>query len=423
MRRKLVQSQVSELSINPAKQIACAMASGGIARSTEQLLHELQVHQIELEMQNDQLRLSQNSLEEQRDRYLELYDFAPCGYITLSNTGLIDAINLTGAGLLVEERRQLIMRRFASFVVDEDKDRWYRFFLHAMKNDTKNSCELSLRRSDGQLFYARLECIRLDKKGLSQQLRISVLDQTKSKQSQIAIDKNVSELEEARQVIEKSRSELRGLASRNESVREDERKHIAREVHDELGQLLTGLQMNVSMLSSTFGRDNAALQEQLQVTLEMANQSLAVARNVAAALRPASLDMGIISAIEWLIERFSKNTSIHCEVHVLEINRDIKLDENSRNILFRIAQESLTNIVRHAKATKVDIEMGQQDNSFYLEIKDNGCGFDPDSIKSGTFGLVGIRERVFSLGGKLTINSMPGKGTAINVRLNNHTVK
>jgi signal transduction histidine kinase len=155
----------------------------------------------------------------------------------------------------------------------------------------------------------------------------------------------------------------------------------------------------------------------------MANQSLAVARNVAAALRPASLDMGIVAAIEWLIERFSKNTSIKCEVHVLEINRDITLDENSRNILFRIAQESLTNIARHAKATKVDIQIGQQDKSFYLEIKDNGCGFDQDTIRSGAFGLVGIRERVLSLDGTLTIHSTQGKGTTINVRLNNHTLE
>jgi signal transduction histidine kinase len=423
MRRKLLQSQVSESGKVDATINSLSVANDGVTLSTEQLLHELQVHQIELEMQNDQLRLAHNSLEEQRDRYLELYDFAPCGYITLSDAGLIEEINLTGAGLLREERRHLDKRRFARFIVEEDKDRWYRFFIHAMKNDTKNSCELSLRRNDGQLFEARLECIRMVKADSSKQLRISIIDQTDSKQIQIAIDKNVSELEEAQQVNEKSRIELRGLARRNESVREDERKHIAREVHDELGQLLTGLQMNVSMLSSTFGQYDPALNEQLQVTLEMASQSLAVARNVAAALRPASLDMGIVSAIEWLIEKFSKNTSINCEIHILDINHDIALDENTRNILFRIAQESLTNIVRHAKATKVDIEMGQHDKCFYLEIKDNGSGFDQDTIRSGAFGLVGIRERVLSLDGTLTIQSAQGKGTAINVRLNNHMLE
>jgi signal transduction histidine kinase len=423
MRRKSLQPQVSEFRNTPDKQFANSRANCESTRSTEELLQELQVHQIELEMQNDQLRLAQQSLEEQRDRYLELYDFAPCGYLTLNDAGLIDAINLTGAGLLGEGRRSLDTRRFGTFIVEEDKDRWYRFFLHAMKIDTKQSCELSLRRIDGQIFYARLECIRLVKTDSSKQLRISIVDQSASRKIQLSIDQNVTDLEQAQQDIEKSRSELRGLASRNESVREDERKHIAREVHDELGQLLTGLQMQISMLSSTFGQYDPALNEQLQVTLEMANQSLAVARNVAATLRPASLDMGIVSAIEWLTEKYSRNTSVKCEIQVLEEDRDILMDENTSNVLFRIAQESLTNILRHAKATEVEIKLGQQDNSFFLEIKDNGCGFDQNLVSTGKFGLVGIRERVLSLDGTLTIQSAPGKGTSINVQLDKYRVE
>jgi PAS domain S-box-containing protein len=238
----------------------------------------------------------------------------------------------------------------------------------------------------------------------------------------LAIGRNITSLMETELRLEDSRTQLRKLAAKSESVREEERKYIAREVHDELGQILTGLQMDVSMLSSRFGPALPALHEHLLGTLELVNKSLAVVRNVSSSLRPAALDMGIVPAIEWLAERFGKNTKINCEVHVRDEDHGIYLDENASIALFRITQESLTNVARHANASKVDITISQEGDDYLLELRDNGNEFDSDTIKKDTFGFIGIRERVLLLGGKLSISSKPGSGAVIKVCIPAHHI-
>jgi diguanylate cyclase (GGDEF)-like protein/PAS domain S-box-containing protein len=145
-------------------------------RSGDELLHELQVHQIELEIQNEALMQAQVALEESRDRYVDLYELAPIGYITLSRDALIASINLTGATLLGEERAKLLHRRFARFVVPEDRDRWHLHFLNALRCDGNLSCELTLQRADGTLFDACLDCLRSSAGKTTDTLRIALSD-------------------------------------------------------------------------------------------------------------------------------------------------------------------------------------------------------------------------------------------------------
>ncbi|MGA8055578.1 MAG: EAL domain-containing protein, partial [Burkholderiales bacterium] len=133
----------------------------GPARPAEELLHELQVHQIELEMQNDELRRSQVALEESRDRYLDLYEFAPVGYLTVTAEGLISEVNLTGATLLQVERKKLLQRRFAHLIAPGDRDRWHRLFIGALRHDERQNSEFALERGDGVVFHARLDCVRI----------------------------------------------------------------------------------------------------------------------------------------------------------------------------------------------------------------------------------------------------------------------
>ena len=133
----------------------------GPARPADELLQELQVHQIELEMQNEALREAQVALEKSHDRYVDLYHFAPVGYFTLTDTGLIAEVNLTGAALLGEDRSKLLNRRFARFIVGpDDQDKWHLHLRHAFRLDDKQACELRLQRSDGTVFDAGLECLR-----------------------------------------------------------------------------------------------------------------------------------------------------------------------------------------------------------------------------------------------------------------------
>ncbi|MBU1690744.1 MAG: diguanylate cyclase [Gammaproteobacteria bacterium] len=147
-------------------------------RPVEELLHDLQVHQIELEMQNEALRQSQIELEESRDRYKDFYDFAPVGYLTLDHEGMIDEINLTGAALLGVERNKLLRRRFTHFVAPKDRDRWHRHFLDVPTHDEPLTCELALQREDGPRFYARLDCKSLTKAGKATVVRIVLTDIT-----------------------------------------------------------------------------------------------------------------------------------------------------------------------------------------------------------------------------------------------------
>lgn len=164
--------------------LARAYAPKRAPPSVEALLQELQVHQIELEMQNETLRQSQIELEKLRDRYMDFYDFSPVGYLTLNREAKIDEINLTGASLLGVERNKLLHRHFAPFVATEDRDRWHRYFISALKHDSKQSCELALQRDNEPRFYVRLDCLRLKEDGREPVVRIVLTDITELKRAE-----------------------------------------------------------------------------------------------------------------------------------------------------------------------------------------------------------------------------------------------
>jgi len=148
-----------------------------------ELMHELQVHQVELEMQNVELRKSQLALEESRDRYVELYEFAPIGYFTIGSEGMINEVNLTGCGLLGVERTKLIDRRFSKFVAPKDRDRWDRHFINMMSAATfnKETLEVVMVRTDGSIFYAHLDCVRRKLSDDKPALRVAMGDNTELK--------------------------------------------------------------------------------------------------------------------------------------------------------------------------------------------------------------------------------------------------
>lgn len=161
-----------------------ARSRGNAAACTDLPLHELQVHQIELEMQNETLRQSQVALEESRDRYIDFYDFAPVGYLTLTDKGLITEINLSGAEMLGMAREKLLARRFSPFVAEHDVDRWHRHYLRALQHDAKLNCEIALRRADGTGMDVRVDSLRYKKDGHTPVLRLVLTDITARKQAE-----------------------------------------------------------------------------------------------------------------------------------------------------------------------------------------------------------------------------------------------
>lgn len=173
-------------------QPAKAPLTGKPAQSTEELLHELRTNQIQLEMQNRQLRQVQASLEESRDRYIDFYDFAPVGYLTINDKGLISEINLTGASLLGVARSKLLQQRLDRFLAPEDNGRWHQHLLEVLKRDDKLTCEQVFKRGNESIFHAQLDCIRLKREGKAPVVRVVLNDITERKQ----IDEVVREQEE-----------------------------------------------------------------------------------------------------------------------------------------------------------------------------------------------------------------------------------
>jgi len=234
----------------------------------------------------------------------------------------------------------------------------------------------------------------------------------------LGISRDITERKGMEHDLKASQHLLRQLAARNETAREDERKHLTREIHDELGQYLLALRLGVSVVDLQFGATNASLHEKTQRLIEMVDTTIKVVRNVVASLRPTALDMGIVSALEWLAGEYSERTGIQCELHISE--EDIPLDDARSTAIFRIVQESLTNIVRHAQANKVVITLERSETNCLLEVRDNGRGFDPSLRKEKSFGLVSIRERALMLGGEVEISSAPGRSTVIRVHIPLH---
>ncbi len=210
--------------------------------------------------------------------------------------------------------------------------------------------------------------------------------------------------------------QLRELVANYESSQEAERKSIAREVHDELGQILSTLRLDLSMIRTRFGKGNAEMMEQIKNATGLVDRAIHGVRDVSENLRPAVLGMGIFAAIEWLRDDFSSHSGIPC---VLESpDASVGLEEGRAVVIFRIVQESLTNVMRHAHARNVKIVISLCDNSLCVEVRDDGKGFNVnDSKKRTSFGLLGMRERAIAWGGHLVITSAPGKGTVISIAI------
>jgi PAS domain S-box-containing protein len=240
-------------------------------------------------------------------------------------------------------------------------------------------------------------------------------DITERKQMENALHGKISDLKKTERDLRESRYQLRALAARMESVREEESKRIAREIHDELGQLLTALQINVYVLQMQFCADDPQLSAHIETMMSKVDQLIKVSQYITARLRPAALDMGVVSALEWLVDGFTERTGIHCELQIDEEN--LSLNKQWETAVFRIVQESLTNITRHAAASHVKVSLKYDENNYRLEVSDNGNGFDPKQKKKKSFGLLGIKERVWMCGGELDIVSAPSQGTTLKIRI------
>ncbi len=248
-------------------------------------------------------------------------------------------------------------------------------------------------------------------------LTISLLHKTDgSPKYFIFVVEDITERKATEHELGESRQLLRDMVVQGEALREEERKHIAREIHDELGQVLTSLRIDVGLLRLRFGVQNPALLEKAQEITVLLDRAIQGVRNVASNLRPAALDVGIVSAIEWLSDEFTKHTGVPCVVRLTK--KHIDMNETLAVVVFRIVQESLTNVARYAEASSVEITLAQGADVLHVIVCDNGRGFDSTNNNNRkSFGLLGMRERAMALGGTVEIVSAPQQGTVVSVRI------
>lgn len=221
-----------------------------------------------------------------------------------------------------------------------------------------------------------------------------------------------------RDVTERVRTqeELRAFASEAHAILEGEKTRIARELHDELAQSLTALKMDTIWVRDKLPDDEPVLAAKLGDMLGMLDTTVAATRRIAADLRPLLLDdLGLVAATEWLVQNFGQRTGVAC---TLSVDEDMALHEPYATAVFRIVQESLANVAKHAQASQVEVRIDRLPGAVMLQVRDNGRGFVPATPrKPYSLGLMGLRERTQLLKGDITIHSQPGQGTCIDVRI------
>jgi PAS domain S-box-containing protein len=231
------------------------------------------------------------------------------------------------------------------------------------------------------------------------------------------IIQDITERKQVEEALRESREQLRNLSMHVEALREEERTTIAREIHDELGQMLTALKMDLVWLKRRLTDEQASLLDKIASMESLINITLSSVKRLATDLRPGLLDdLGLSAAIKWQAGEFQQHTGIPCDVSIAP--EEIIVNEALSTAVFRIFQEALTNVARHAQATHVQVLLQHDVTTLTLEVKDSGKGITTAQIANPkSFGLIGIRERVQFLGGQVTFQGVPNKGTTVTVTI------
>lgn len=239
----------------------------------------------------------------------------------------------------------------------------------------------------------------------------------KGKEYSCLFARDIRERKQAEEVLVASKQQLRSLTTHLQSVREEQRSQIAREIHDGLGQELTAIRMDLSWMESKLPPDQEVLQERIHAIEDLTDSMLQTVKRITSELRPAVLDdLGILAAIDWETSEFSRRSGIPCNISHFPEN--IELDSEISTAVYRICQEALTNVARHAQATEVSIDLNMKGNMLTLVVQDNGIGIkEEESSHPGSFGLIGIRERAMQFGGEVRINGISGIGTILSVNI------
>lgn len=349
-------------------------------------------------------RKAQSAIVESEERYRSLVDNAT-EVLMLYNVDSHTFVNVSdsAAKMFKCEKEELLHIGFSnissSIQSNGDTFNTFKKKLQQVLDGEKLNFEWNYKNFEGTIIPCETSLVRLP--GPKVLIRASIND--------------ISERKKYEEELKRSSEQLRELYHSLQNVREEERKHIAREIHDELGQQLTSLKMDIFWINRRIKSEDANVDAKINDILSLIDETINTVRKIATELRPSILDdLGLIPALEWQIEEFEKHTSV--PVNLNNAVGDIAVDPDTSIALFRIFQEILTNIGRHAAATQVDVHVFIDGSKLFLIVRDNGIGFNPQVIaQRNTLGLTGIKERCELIGGTYEVRSEKGKGTEIEV--------
>ncbi|TWI81116.1 PAS domain S-box-containing protein [Lacibacter cauensis] len=336
------------------------------------------------------------------EKYRTLVDQATDAIFIADQTGRFVVVNPAAVKLSQYSEKEL-MEMTIYHLTDPEEVKLKPFAFEEMKSERGASSERRMRRKDGVFID-----IEINAKFLSDGRFLAFI-------------RDITERKKAETELNNSYKAIRKLTSHLQNAREEERKHIARNIHDELGQLLTVLKMDISWLGKKIKALNIpAITEKTEGVLELLNNTVQSVRRIAADLRPGLLDdLGLVAAIEWHLSEFGKRTGIHTHFATSDVQTILPVEHATS--LFRIYQESMTNIARHAEATEITVELTEESKKIILRVSDNGKGFDTSIVvKRKTLGLLGMKERAEMMGGQFTLTKQINGGMQIEVQLPLH---
>jgi PAS domain S-box-containing protein len=277
----------------------------------------------------------------------------------------------------------------------------------------------------GAIFYSTLEhqrtyetefpCLRKDGREILCRMKASRIGEKLREKRIVVTYEDITEEKKAQEELERSRQELRNLSIHLQSVREDESTRVARKIHDELGQSLTALQMDLSWLLGRLPANNKAIREKTKSMSGLVDATIESVHNISTELRPSLLDdLGLSAAIEWQAADFQKRSGIRCQAHIRCVGNAI--NKQLATAIFRIFQETLTNIARHARATLCKVNLTESEKELCLEVTDNGVGITQWQVDDPrSFGMIGMRERAHLWGGTVHVRNAKPSGTTVRV--------
>jgi signal transduction histidine kinase len=416
----------------------------------QRLLHEFQVHEIELEMQNTELKETSDRLEALLQNFTDLYDFAPVGYFSLNEQGVIMGVNLTGSIMLGVVRSQLVNQRLQRYMAPTSQPIFSAFLKKVFIGPGRQVCEVALNGKEGVLFWADLQAVSAVFLGDAKKwCRVAVsdisalkrADEAQRRADALVITNRALKQEIAqRHIVEKAlkksqlhqsllleqsrhmQEQFRHLSHQMLQVQEEERKRISRELHDQIAQTLVGINVHLEGLSQSAKVDPKRLRKEIAHTQLLVSKSVQIVQHFARELRPTLLDdLGVIPALHSYINEWMKRTKVRVQFTALTSAKIAELSTSRRTVLYRVAQSSLTNIAEHARASQVTVVLQKTEDAVCLEICDNGKSFDVERVffadRRKRLGLLGMRERVEMVGGRFSIVSAPGKGTTVRAEI------